>query len=274
MDDLRHGSAIRHSHAVRHYIRHAVLVVATLAIGIRRGDSDVQRAECGPVAPAAASRSGPVDRTWDGPAVRTADAPPDGPAGIRDFQKTTRMMSDVGGYEFHGADEWTMRDGESASVVYGTRVTGNFFASWESRHAWTRASPRDDVVGASPVLVISNSFWHRHFGADRRIIGRPMQNALYGVTYTIVGVMLRGIWLSERRGSLGAFATFIPPSGGDNLRYLNVFPVGRLAAGATEQQAQSEFTRFCDMRSIRRGMPARAPRHGPYPRSCWPTPVR
>jgi len=45
---------------------------------------------------------------------------------------------------------------------------------------------RDDVAGAPPVVVLSDTFWRRHFGADSRILSSTL--ALDGKAYQVVGI--------------------------------------------------------------------------------------
>jgi len=45
----------------------------------------------------------------------------------------------------------------------------------------------EDEIGASPIVIISDGFWNRKFGAARDILGKGL--ALDGRNYTIVGVI-------------------------------------------------------------------------------------
>jgi putative ABC transport system permease protein len=58
----------------------------------------------------------------------------------------------------------------------------------------------EDVVNAPRVIVLSHSLWKRRYGADRNIIGNPIE--FDGVPHTVVGVMPEG------------FQMFFPPDAG------------------------------------------------------------
>jgi putative ABC transport system permease protein len=51
-------------------------------------------------------------------------------------------------------------------------------------------SPQQDQPGAGQFVMISYAFWKNRFGADPRIVGKPLQ--IDGVPYTVVGVMPAG----------------------------------------------------------------------------------
>ncbi len=66
-------------------------------------------------------------------------------------------------------------------------VTGNFFSLLEVRPALGRGFvAEDDVPGAKPVAVISDSLWRRHFDADPAVVGTRV--LLGRSEFTIVGV--------------------------------------------------------------------------------------
>ena len=77
-------------------------------------------------------------------------------------------------------------------------VSGEFFDTLQLRTATGRLFTADDnrTVGAHPVAVIADDFWHRRFGGDPGIVGREL--TLNGVRLTIVGVApprFKGVWL-------------------------------------------------------------------------------
>ncbi len=63
--------------------------------------------------------------------------------------------------------------------VLGTRpLLGRFF------------SAQEDQPGDGQFVILSHAFWTDRFGADRQIVGKPIQ--IDGVPYTVVGVMPEG----------------------------------------------------------------------------------
>jgi putative ABC transport system permease protein len=97
--------------------------------------------------------------------------------------------------------------------------------------------PSDERDAAAPVVVIGYKAWQLHFARDPNVVGRAVR--LGGVPRTVVGVMPEGFrfpinnefWIPLRVNPLD-----YPLGGGPSLEIF-----GRLAAGATMEQAQAEF---------------------------------
>lgn len=98
--------------------------------------------------------------------------------------------------------------------------------------------PADELPDAPPVVVIGHDVWHERFAADPGVIGRNIR--LGRNVHTVVGVMperfgfpvSHNIWIPLRLDP----ALFEPKSGPE------IFIFGRLAPGATREQAQAELT--------------------------------
>ena len=96
---------------------------------------------------------------------------------------------------FDGALAWSnprfnLATGGEAQPADGLIATGDFFTVLGVKAALGRTfTAADDVRGGGPngpVVVISDGFWRRRFGAASNIIGTPL--AIEGVPLTIVGV--------------------------------------------------------------------------------------
>src|ERR687888_1186520 len=101
----------------------------------------------------------------------------------------------------------------------------------------------DDVDGAAPVVVLSQGYWRRRFGADPGIVGRTL--TVGGQPRTVIGVLpARFDFQPEARfGSIGSRDVWLPPQFNAGARqfsgrYLQV--LGRLAPGVTVERAQQE----------------------------------
>ena len=70
----------------------------------------------------------------------------------------------------------------------GRLVSGNYFAvlGVPAFRGRTFTAAEDRVPGADPVVVISHSYWTRHFAQDPGVIGRPI--TLNGSPFTVIGV--------------------------------------------------------------------------------------
>lgn len=83
-------------------------------------------------------------------------------------------------------------DGDPRAAEHpSTRVvSGSFFSVLElPAYAGRTFRDDDDRAGAPPVAVLSYSYWQRHFGGDRSVLGTALH--LSGVVVTIVGITPR-----------------------------------------------------------------------------------
>jgi predicted permease len=151
----------------------------------------------------------------------------------------------------------SLNAGESAELVPGVIVSGNFFQVLGIRPALGRLlSPADDVTpGAHPVAVISYDFWRMRFGGQPTAIGREIR--LNGQVFTIVGVTPAGFSGPQVGQSRQLYVPMMmqaivrPPrarySGEQNPDLLQqltsswLFGIGRLKAGATIEQAKAQL---------------------------------
>ena len=74
----------------------------------------------------------------------------------------------------------------------GQLVSGNYFSVLGAEMALGRgfAPEEDRAPGTHPVLVLSNTFWARHFNSDPGVIGQTVR--LAGQPFTIIGVTAPG----------------------------------------------------------------------------------
>jgi predicted permease len=163
---------------------------------------------------------------------------------------------------FEGLAGWggiaaSLHAGDSAELVSGFIVTGNFFDVLGIQPARGRLLSRldDQTPGAHPVAVISYEFWQTRFAGQADILGREIR--LNGHVFTIVGVTPAG-FPGPQIGSprqlyvpMMMQAIMRPPrarfSGEQNPDLLKsptnswIFGVGRLKPGATVEQAGAEL---------------------------------
>ena len=76
----------------------------------------------------------------------------------------------------------------------GELVTGNYFETLGVRPAIGRVFSQDDdrVPGAQPVVVLSHSYWERHFGSDPSVLNKVL--LINNVEMTVVGVSQAGFF--------------------------------------------------------------------------------
>ena len=126
--------------------------------------------------------------------------------------------------------------------LQGMRITGNAFDILGVRPSAGRLlRAADDAPDADRVVVLSYAFWHRQFGGDPAVIGRPVR--LNADPYTIVGVLPRHLPLSL--SDLDVVAPLVPDRdprrhARNSVNFLRV--IGRVRAGATAAVVERELT--------------------------------
>jgi predicted permease len=151
----------------------------------------------------------------------------------------------------------SLNAGDSAELVAGCIVTGNFFEVMGISAAQGRllSTSDDRTPGAHPVAVISHDFWQARFAGQPEAVGREVR--LNGQVFTIVGVAPAGFTGPVVGGSRQLYVPMMmqaimrPPrarySGEMNPDLLRsptnswLSGVGRLKRGATAQQAGAEL---------------------------------
>lgn len=104
-----------------------------------------------------------------------------------DFERANRVFTSLAA---EGNQGFMVSDGGSSQLVVGALVSANYFATLGVEPALGRAfEPADDRL-ASPVAVIGDGFWKRHFGGDPRVLGRTV--TLNGTGFKVVGVAPAG----------------------------------------------------------------------------------
>jgi putative ABC transport system permease protein len=133
-----------------------------------------------------------------------------------------------------------VRNGGELTRLRRALVSGDWFAVLGTEPLLGRAlRPEDDVRGAPAVVVLSHRAWQERFGGARDIVGRRLVTHGDDVTYTIVGVMPRGLDFPRGTDLWAAMAPAIPVQ---NLPYAALNVVGRLAPAATPERARDEMT--------------------------------
>jgi putative ABC transport system permease protein len=136
-----------------------------------------------------------------------------------------------------------------AQRIHAASASGNFFEVLGVQAQLGRTLVADDDRADAPrVAVLTDGLWHQQFGGAADVLGKTM--ILNGMPHTIVGVLPRGfdmpmvrgteVWMTGDRGIPRSF-----PFAGDltAVRDSHIIAViGRLAPGATRQQAQAQLT--------------------------------
>jgi len=161
----------------------------------------------------------------------------------RDFERANHVFAALAA---EANQAYLVGDGASSEQVVGAQVSANYFATLGVRPALGRAlAPEEDRV-ASPVVVIGDGFWKRHFAGDPRVLGSAV--ALNGTAFRVVGVAPAGFTgpntglAAEIWTPLSMQAAVIP--GPDLLRVRGSYWLqltGRLRPGVSLRQAAEDM---------------------------------
>lgn len=98
----------------------------------------------------------------------------------------------------------------------------------------------DDQLGAPPVVLLSDGFWHRSFGGSLAVLNKPI--ALNGIEYTVVGILPPGFFFyGIDRDVYVPIGQWTDPSFRDRRIDESAHVVARLAMGVTLAQAQADM---------------------------------
>ena len=162
------------------------------------------------------------------------------PAHFERYQRQARTLEAVAGTV--GIDSWAqpVRYRDETVRMNVSPVTGNFFSVLGAAPALGRLfGPDDDHPGADPVAVLGYAFWRGQLAGDPSVLGRSLE-LRNGRVVTVIGVAPAGL-----RYPLGT-EIWIPFS---TFSVLEVMPVGRLAGGASLQNAAEELRRSFESES-------------------------
>ena len=107
------------------------------------------------------------------------------PANFYDWQRSARQFDGMAIYRFRS---FVMTGGAGAQEVVAAAVGAGFFEVARAKPALGRVFvPEEDSQGQHRVVILSDGFWKRQFGAAPDVVGRTLR--LDGEPYSVVGVM-------------------------------------------------------------------------------------
>jgi predicted permease len=120
---------------------------------------------------------------WSHNTVENRPRNPLSPANFLDFQRTNTTLDGLEGY-FSFVTPAQLQTDSGTEIATSLFVTPNLF-SLLGRSA---ATGRTFAAGEeAPVVVLSDGYWRRRFGADPAIVGKPL--TLSGTPFQVIGVM-------------------------------------------------------------------------------------
>jgi predicted permease len=108
-----------------------------------------------------------------------------------DIRQRVTTLEGVHGYALD-LQPMSLAGPDGAERIFGSLVTSNYFAVLGVRPAAGRLFNAGDSEepGASPIVVLSHSFWTRRFNANPAVVGQTLQ--LTGHPFVVVGVAREG----------------------------------------------------------------------------------
>ena len=136
--------------------------------------------------------------------------------------------------------------GDNSEDVPGLAATSDIFDVLATPPLLGRGFGRDDdKVDAARVVVISHSFWQRHFAGDPNIIGK--QATIANKVYTITGVMPPGWKFPIQNAPIDYVAPLLPLYSGQTPNYMEhrgahfLYVVGRMKSGVDLRKASADL---------------------------------
>jgi putative ABC transport system permease protein len=154
-----------------------------------------------------------------------------------DWRDQSRVFEGMAAYNYRSAN---LTGGPEPRWVWYAEVSVSLFQLLRTAPILGRSfRPDDDLRGNHTVALLSHGFWKDHFGGDSSIIGKSIE--LHGISHTVVGVMPPSFDFPSPEVELWRPILRDPAlHGGDRGRHF-AHAIGRLAPGATLEQAQVEM---------------------------------
>lgn len=137
---------------------------------------------------------------------------------------------------------FTLTGAGDSERVQGAVVSSNYFELLGISVALGRGFALDeDLAGKNNVVILSDAFWKRRFGADPRAVGQPV--TLSGTNFTIAGVLPSGFKSPielQFAASADVWVGYGFNPGNLNRGSHGLVTIARLRDGVTLEQAQDE----------------------------------
>ena len=164
---------------------------------------------------------------------------------FKDWREQSKSFSGLATFWMFPNGDVNLTGGSQPQRVSVARVTPDFFGVLGVRPLHGRVFQEEEtIIGNHRRAILSYGLWRDTFGADASLVGRNVM--VNGVPYTVVGIMPEDLQARAVR-ALGTDVQLWRPlvpddnqTGGRGSRRLRV--VGRLAAGVSHQQAESELS--------------------------------
>jgi predicted permease len=155
-----------------------------------------------------------------------------------DWQRATRTFSSLAIYRH---EDYNLTGRGQPERVNGLMVSASFFPTLGIHPILGRDfRSEDDRIGAAPVVMLSDGFWHSHFGASPNIVGSSID--LNGTDYTVMGILPPEFsFYGIQRDIYTPVGQWNDPSFLDRRVDVSSHAVGQLKPGVTLAQARADM---------------------------------
>jgi len=156
---------------------------------------------------------------------------------MEDWRERSRSIAAIGAYSESLGGLVVPNDAGTPEEVATAYVTSGFFEVLGTAPVVGRTLPADSEETDPRIVVLSEGYWQRRFGADPSVVGRALDTQ--SGTYRIVGVMPDGFSFPNPETELWTFLANVEQSSVPWLvRQVRVFDaVARVAAGTGDPEA-------------------------------------
>jgi predicted permease len=155
-----------------------------------------------------------------------------------DWQRTAQTFSSMAIYRH---EDYNLTGGAQAERVNGFMVSAGFFSTLGVRPLLGRDfTPSEDRLGAPPVALLSDAFWHRRYGGSLAILGHSID--LSGTNYTVIGIVPPGFsFYGTPHDAYTLIGQWSDSSLRDRRVDMSAYAVGRLKPGVSLGEARAEM---------------------------------
>jgi predicted permease len=166
---------------------------------------------------------------------------------FRDWSERSGTIERMGLYL--RLSDLVLMDDRGARELTTTYVSAGFLPTLGVEPALGRAFREEDETGDSRVLVLSHGFWTRQFGGDPSVVGRAI--TVSDRQFQVIGVMPEGFGFPAADVEVWCLLSIVPqtsvPWEFRGVRFARA--IGRLAPGATPDQAREDLSAIADQLS-------------------------
>ncbi|HEU0175754.1 MAG TPA: ABC transporter permease [Blastocatellia bacterium] len=223
------------------------VAVVTLALGIGANTAIFSVAHAVMWRPLPYQRPEQLVMVWErSTREKMAQPSPNEPALFLAWRENKEFFSDIAAYEdaaISHSSRFYLTGGNEPERIMGAYVSGNLFSLLGVNAALGRTFMiEDEQPGRGQVVILSDAFWRRRFGADPDVIGKTIR--LSDKVFTVAGVAPAEFKLSYPNATeLWAPLTFGPKEKAD-WEQVAYKVVARLKPGVTIANAREAMTRL------------------------------